>query len=356
MPKPIAVALGDIHLDTLIWTKLSGVTGDAFVGYKAFLAVAQRLHVPAVIVGDLFDVARPVPKLVRFHRECMDACAASKTPVYFIQGNHDKQQGAGWAAATHDWPVYIGDGQPFDLNGIQATGLDYAPIDEIEPQVRRVKTPLLFMHQAVKQALGFENAWNCDLEWVPECVKLTVLGDIHKPYDMRTGSDLPACYTGPGHARDIDEIGPKSVIVINDDLTYERVPIPSRQIKKFTVKTVKDVENAFRWMELAKPEGELRPLLWVAHTAEMAAEVSRLRSKCITDGLVLFNAERLIDGLEEAATAKVLFDDEADVSPQAMLRKIVDPEKDKALFGFVAELIDENIPLLDTIAKRKEAC
>lgn len=361
MPKPIAVALGDIHLDDRIWTKLSTVTGDADFGYAAFLAVAMRLKVPAIIVGDLFDVAKPPSSLIRLHRKYMDLCQRENIPVYVLQGNHDKVQQGGpdktiapWATASHDWPTYVGDGIPFTLSGIKATALDYASMDIIEPQVRKVDTPLLFLHQAVRQALGFENAWNCDLDWVPVAVKLTVLGDIHKPMDMPFPDGRKACYTGSGHARDIDQTGPKSVIVINDDLTYYREPIQSRFIKKFYIKSVKDVADADAWLPTVSKVGNMAPLLWLVHTAEMASHVSELRSRVLSSGAAIVHTESMIDDAEDVAQSIV--DDDEDISPTKLLSKIVNPEQEKELFSFIAELIDDRRALTDVISARKTTC
>lgn len=361
MPKPIAVALGDIHLDDKIWTRLSAITGDAEVGYAAFLAVALRLRVPAIIVGDLFDVPKPPSSLVKLHRKLMDTCQAASVPVFVLQGNHDKVQQVGvsgtvapWATASHDWPIYIGDGTPFKLGSHLATALDYASIDVIEPQIRRVTTPLLFLHQAVRQALGFENAWNCDLDWVPACVKLTVLGDIHKPMDMPFPDGRLACYTGAGHARDIDQTGPKSVIVINDDLTYYREPIPSRSIKKFYVRSVKDVDAVNAWIPTVSAVHKMPPLLWMVHTAEMAGHVSTIKSQVVSGGLIIVHTESLIDDAEpERPEIDV---DEDSVSPTHLLSRIVDPEKEKELFGFLSELIDDRRALADIINARKTPC
>lgn len=362
MPKPIAVALGDIHLDDKIWTKLSSITGDAELGYQSFLAVALRLKVPAVIAGDLFDVAKPPSSLVRLHRKYMDLCEAEGVPVLVLQGNHDKVQQAGvdkpvapWATASHDWPTYVGDGRPFKLGEVEATALDYASMDVIEGQIRRVTTPLLFLHQAVRQALGFENAWNCDLDWVPPTVKLTVLGDIHKPMDMPFPDGRLACYTGAGHARDIDQTGPKSVIVINDDLTYYREPIPSRSIRKFYVKSVKDIDSVNAWLPTVSAVHNLPPLLWMAHTAEMAAHVSTVRSQVVSDGRVIVHTESLIDDAEVPIAGESAAPDD-DISPGLLLSRIVDPEKDKELYGFLSELIDDRRQLTDVISSRKTAC
>jgi hypothetical protein len=362
MTKPIAVALGDIHLDDKIWTKLTSITGDAEVGYEAFLALATKLGVPAIIVGDLFDVVKPPSSMVRLHRRCMDYCEKQQTRVFVLQGNHDKVQSQGtgkpvvpWATASHDWPVYVGDGTTFRLGSHEATALDYASMDVIEQQVRRVKTPILFLHQAVRQALGFENAWNCDLDWVPQEVKLTVLGDIHKPMDMPFPDGRKACYTGVGHARDIDQTGPKSVIVIYDDLSYVRAPIPSRMIKKFYVRSVTDLDPVNAWLATAVTVHKLLPLLWVVHTAEMAGHVSSIRSKLAADGLVLMHTESIIDD-SEATPGTVVVEDDDDLSPTKLLSKIVDPEKEKELFSFIAELVDDRRELPSILTERKDAC
>jgi DNA repair exonuclease SbcCD nuclease subunit len=355
-PRPIAVALGDIHLDPLIWTRWSAVTGDSFLGYRSFLDVAARLQVPAIIVGDLFDVAKPTPDMVRFHRECMDLCQRQHVPVYALQGNHDKQPGRSWASATHDWPVYVGDGTPFRLSDdIQATALDYATLDEIEPLVRGVRTPVLFLHQAVKQALGFEHAWNCDLDWIPEEVRLTVLGDIHQPLDFVIGNGRRACYTGAGHARDITQVTDKSVVVIHDDLTYTRVPIPSRQIQRFEVRTQQDLDAAASWLSKAAVVGGLKPLAWLAASAEMAASCAELRSSEQTAGRALVVTERLSEDVVESETvAATIVDD--DISPVAQLSKMVPQEKDPELFGLISELIDDRQNMMDIITRRKSSC
>lgn len=353
MPTPIAVALGDIHLDDKIWTKLPSIAGDAETGYAAFLAVALKLKVPAVIVGDLFDVAKPLPSLIRLHRRYMDICQAEGVKVFVLQGNHDKQTSP-WATASHDWPVYVGDGTPFTLGAHQVTALDYASMDVIEAQMRRTTTPLLFLHQAVRQALGFENAWNCDLDWVPECVRLTVLGDIHKPMDFDLTGGRKACYTGAGHARDIDQTGPKSVIVINDDLSYYREPIESRLIKKLYVKSVKDIEDVNAWIAMTKTVQRLPPLLWLVHTAEMAGHVSTIRAQVASTGLVIVHTESLID--DEEVTGAAPIDDEDDISPAKLLTRIIDPEKEKEVFSFIAELIDDRRELQSIISDRKALC
>jgi hypothetical protein len=347
--KPIAVALGDIHLTNLIWTNINAVTGDAIVGYKSFLDVAHKLNVPAIIVGDLFDMSKPTSDLVELHRHAMDICKSNGTSVFVLQGNHDKQK-TPWATATHEWPAYVGDGSQFSLGEHKATALDYNSMDEIEPSIRNVKTPLLFLHQAAKQALGFENSWNCDLSWIPNCVKLTVLADIHKPFDFTLEGGRKACYTGPGHPREVPQIGQKSVVVIYDDLSYSRDPIPSRMIKVFQVKTLKDVAGVEEWLKKAKTVEGLVPFAWVYHTVEMFVPLIEIQRQCLASGKAIVYRGPLVEDETETPELKIS-DDEID--PQKLLAKLVDPEKDKELFSFTSEMMDDRREIIDVINARK---
>lgn len=355
MRTPIAVALGDIHLDNRIWTRIHGITGDSIVGYNAFLDVAQRLKVPAIIVGDLFDVAKPTPDIIDAHRKAMDKCAASKTPVYVLQGNHDKQY-MPWATATHEHPVYVGDGKIFTLGAHKAQAFDYAAIDEIEPQIRGAEADLLFLHQAVKQALGFENAWNADLEWIPDCVKLTVIGDIHKPMDFILSEQKTkrACYTGPGHPRDMDQVGPKSVVVIYDDLSYSREPIPSRCIKKFQVKTQSDVQDVESWLRSSPTVSGLIPFAWTQHNMDVLATLASLQRNIMAECKGFVYREPLIEN-EVSDDVLHATDVDDDITPQRLLSRIIKPD-DKELFGFLSEIIDERADLSDVILSRKDQC
>lgn len=351
--KPIAVALGDIHLDNRIWTKIHGITGDSIVGYNAFLDVAIRLGVPAVIVGDLFDVAKPPPDLVDAHRKAMDKCKAAGIPVYVIQGNHDKQL-LPWATASHEHPIYVGEGNLFQLGSHKAQAYDYMAMDEIEPLMKKATAEILFLHQAVRQALGFENAWNADLDWISDAVKLTVIGDIHKPMDFKLDDGRLACYTGAGHPRDIDQVGPKSVVVINDDRTYTRESIPSRHIKRFRVHDPTSLAEVQAWVENSPVVEGLEPFAWIFHTPEFLAALSLFQREMVVSHRAYVYREPLVLEDEEDSPTHVT-STEDDISPQALLTRIVKQE-DKELFSFVSALIDERTPLIDVLTTRKDAC
>ncbi len=234
--KPYFVALGDIHLNPRIWTNRPDVQGDALLGLQNVVDVGCRLGVPIVLVGDLYDHAEQRdPELMRSCQVELDRAHDKGLQVYAIQGNHDKRAVPWYLLHRH--VQHIGDGEAlcFKVDGPLVVGFDYDLHDRIRDKLLALSTAspmpkILFLHQAVKQALGFEGAWNCDLEWVPEGIPLTVMGDIHKEWSQRIRPGQEALYTGSGCARSVAEFGDRSITVVNEDLTWSREPVWTRQM------------------------------------------------------------------------------------------------------------------------------
>lgn len=348
MSKPAFVALGDIHLDTLIWKQISAVTGDALLGYESFLAKAIELKVPAVIVGDLFDATKPASGLIAFHRRMMDICAAEKIPVYFIQGNHDKQI-VPWASATHEHPIWVGNGQPFSIGSLTCVGFDYNLHDAIKEQIANMpKCDVLFLHQALKQALPFDGAWNCDLDWFTdeERCKLVVVADIHKPHNFPMSGDRRAYYTGPGHARDVDQLGPKSVLVVNDDLKVKRADIPYRHIETFKVQNKDDLEKLVGWLTTRPSDCALKPFAWIAHTVDMVDSMPKPSDY----PNIIFKMDpvaHLEDASFEDMTAPLTED--TLVTVPVLLAKLIDKTADKEAYELACTIMGSSSPIADII-------
>jgi len=363
MPEPIAVALGDIHLDPKIWSSIDAVRGDAELGYSEFIRVALQLGVPPVIVGDLFDTTKPTPDLVAIHRRQMDRCQKAGVPAYFIQGNHDLQS-TPWASALHDWPKYVGSGEPFQLGRRMALGFDYSHKEDIKASLEGSQKKLfpsdgkclLFLHQAVRQALGFENAWNCDLDWIPEQFGLTVIGDIHKTLDFELSSNRKACYTGSGHARDITQIGPKSCIVINDDLSYYRHPMAFRHIKKFVVVDEKGLADVQSWLSEAcasEEAGPLLPFAWIHHSPELNSAFSDIYKQFVETRKAIIHRDKVLD-IQDAEELEISQDTE-DISIPALLNTLVSSDKEPELHSFLLHLLEPTSNPVDVLLKKRES-
>ena len=210
-PKPSFLALGDIHLDPLIWRRHRDITGDAEASWMSFIDHAINLKIPIVIVGDLFDSIDPPTTMVQVFRESMEICQANGVEVFAIQGNHDKRLPIPWYCAVSPHPRHFGDGALTTINGIKTVGIDYSTQDVIQERLATITSQIdqnpvqvLFLHQAVKQGLKFQDAWNCDINWVPDAIPLVILGDLHAPIDIPRAKGH-ALYTGSSHPRSLAE-------------------------------------------------------------------------------------------------------------------------------------------------------
>lgn len=359
MKQPVFVALGDIHLESLIWCKYHHIRGDSFAAFRKFISDAIEWHVPLVLVGDIFNSVEPDPYYVTIFRHEMERCKEEDIPVYALQGNHDKRP-TPWYTAAHSWPQHIGDGEPVSIGGISCVGFDYAVRDSIEQSLLKLsklkrQPQVLFLHQAVRQALGFAGRWNCDLEWVPSGIPLTILGDIHTAWDQQIREGQWAYYTGASHPRNLRELCPKSYLMVYDDLSVDRNPIPSRVIGRFRVTADDQLGEVKSWLsssEVVSLEGyDLPPVAWVYFTPEYAEAIPRLRSEfehAIIVSEAIDSPEELDFDLDEESSDGDL------ISVADLLAKIVDPDGEAQAFSFILQLLEEGQSVMDIIREVRE--
>ncbi len=357
---PRFVALGDIHLSRFIWTKQQQITGDAFVGFRGFLDHAIRLNVPAVIVGDLFDVAKPDSDLIEFFRREMDRCASQDIQVYCIQGNHDKRH-VPWYTAVSPVPVHIGDGEMVDIVGIDCCGFDYALKDEIESRLAELtsrprKPRILFLHQAVRQALKFEGAWNCDLDWIPEGVELTIIGDIHREMEFTTRTGAKAYYTGASHARDIGQLGAKSCLLVSSDLSCSRLPIPYRHMRQFQVSWGVDIPQVTREiLEFANtpPVSPLETVVFISHSPDAAEQVQGIVGEVgKINGVLVVTNETSIASSIDPQVGPELDRDSLPTRPEIMGRVL--GQENRFSFQMALDLLEPTQDLPETIRDQRD--
>lgn len=348
MPSEIAfLALGDIHLDSCTWRKVKAVYGDGFRALESMAETAKSLNVPIVLVGDVFDVVNPPTEIVSQFRQIMATCRKAGIKVYAIQGNHDKTSPP-WYSAVDDWPIHIGDGKPVDINGISCLGFDYAIKDDITYYVKNVYKPAdcLFLHQAVKQVLDFDGAWNLDLNEVPKLFKLIIMGDIHKTYEFDLGH-VKAYYTGASHARSLDEIGGKSCIAVHRDITISRIPIAYREIKTFSVTDDDSLNELEAWLNSVNPEYPiLLPLAWVYSVPEFVVAASNLQTK-FQDKIIY--VQPVVDG--ESAKRIKLSADKGVTSLVDLLSRVVNADVDPELHSLCLQLLDKGADPMDVLGR-----
>jgi len=355
MANPAFIALGDLHLDFYIWRKFKQVKGDSFLGFTSLINRGIALGVPVVLVGDIFDTVEPDPAIIRFFRREMDRCRDNDVEVYAIQGNHDRRP-IPWYSAVHDWPIHIGDGEEVDINGIGCVAFDNMTRDKIEDAIMSLrdcvpKPDVLFLHQAVRQMLSFEGAWNCDLDWIPEGIPATIMGDIHKEWEHKIREGQKAYYTGSSHPREAPEIGSKSCIVVNDDLSVERLPIDYRPMTKLYVRSDKELEDLRSWVnEAVESNPKLPPFAWVVASPEKESDILEFRES-FEDGSVIIITEPFTfkDDIEDP-----IVDDEECLSIEALLSRFFDPDEEPKSYSFAADLLGQSKSVLDVIGERRD--
>lgn len=351
-------ALGDSHLDPLIWRSHHHITGDAFVAFAAFITQAIELNVPVVLVGDVFDSVDPDPVVIGFFRKQIDRCEEAMIDVYFIQGNHDKRL-TPWGAAVHHWPIYIGDGEPLEIRGIRVAGFDYNTRNRITESLvslgdRDPKPQVIFLHQAVRQFIAYTGAWNCDLRDVPPGIPLTILGDIHQEWEYQIREGQMAYYTNASHPRSNSEIGPKSFLLVHDDLSIERRPLPSRPIRIVRVSAPPHVEDLEAWLaEVTAQEHTLKPLVRLTCLTDLRADIERIMSTY--EGRALFTKEFITPSEMSVAFEDESVEIEQLIKVEDLLRNLVDPDTEPDAYDFVIALLDEGQSINDVIREYRES-
>lgn len=208
---------------------------------------------PLVIAGDLFDTNNPPAHLVQHVVQALETMTSQGLQVFVIQGNHDKDK-IPWACLAKGvvWANQV----EFQLGSLRAFGLDYNPLHIIEQHVLKIQNryDVIIVHQAFRQALPFEDAWNCDLDWFEGRTANVIAGDIHNVHApfFSTSKNVRGLYPGSTYMTSVTDNPNPSFLVIDDELDergfvpYERVVIPHRPFLKIVAQTPDDLERVFR--------------------------------------------------------------------------------------------------------------
>ncbi len=356
-PKPIFCALGDLHLDHLIWRAQRQVTGDAFVGLRSFLDIAASHKLPAVYLGDIFDTQDPDSSLVAMFRTEAERFHQNGSAQYFIQGNHDKRP-VPWCSAVCPYIQHVGDGTVHQIGGVSVVGYDYCSAAEIEASLadlssRRPIPDILLIHQAVRQVLPWEGAWNCDLDWVPDGVKLCLMGDIHKTQEVKMRNGGAAWYSGSSHARSVDEMGSKYCLVVHDDLSVAPVELNHRAMNRYLATPTSPLDQLLPKIEVDLREAEdrpsqrlLRPLVWIAYTEDQAGGVVEVQ-RLVHDRAILVE-QKLCFRVDQEVASQPSTDEVPTM--QSLLDQLLDRARDPLAHQLTQALLDPTQDLQETIS------
>lgn len=261
-------------------------------------------EIPLVIGGDLFHRARPESWLLDKANTVLRRMPQGS--VWAIQGNHDIDPEFPWF--SHCQVGHL-DQRTVEIGGYQVYGLDYAPSQKTAERLLNVpEVDILVCHQALKQGLGFEQAWNMDLNWVqPQKVRYLLMGDLHRVYQtLRSDDDqVTALYSGVQYATKADEVGQHSLIRVFDrpedfpqDLPFSRIPLRERPMMRLSIENeeqfnqvIPQIEDFVQQDDQTLPQELRQPILILRYYKDIDGIEHLVRELC--QGRTIFISDAL---------------------------------------------------------------
>jgi len=330
----------DLHLTPTIWKDMPSMQGDSYAALDQIVAVctAEGSKATLLLSGDIFDKSRPDSESVERFRMAMDRLSVNGVQVYAIQGQHEKADPP-WATALGS-VTYVGDGTPFEVDGLRIVGLDYTNSPDLQKTLKGLKkVDLLMIHQMAKQAIDIEGAWNFDIDWVNKSVKLILAGDYHG--FLNTGR---LYYPGATHFRKIDEIDDKFFLRVETAPKLKVIPQrlwtrPVLQVRAInddqldeSIKLIMDANLK----EADRPTEIELPLVVARYSPNVKDVVPRIEEACLKRSFLLRLKPLVGDAQDDTHTELP----QAAATLHGCLDAIVDRGTDEELHSFVSALLD----------------
>lgn len=227
------------------------VSGDSYASFDQLIEFCEQ-HKPEALVlgGDIFDAPSPDAVSVRrFITGVLRLCEAG-IPVLAVQGQHGRSRQLSWTSIV-DCVTELDPLPLFRVGSFVIKGLDNRTPADLEIALKTIDPSVntLVLHQACKGSLpdrDGQQSWNFDPAWVPDHIRLVLMGDVHRPWEVHRpstkGHTIPMVYSGSIAMQSIEEMPSKSFLVVNADFTYTRVPLKTRYFDKLELKYSADKE------------------------------------------------------------------------------------------------------------------
>lgn len=315
--------------------------GDAYFGLKQIVDFCIEKEAEALLLGgDVFNTKHPDSLSVKvFQRELNRLIPGCR--VIANQGQHDKSSPP-WTTlcdrVEHHTDKLVNitvDGQQYELYVLDNSSSDWVK-NRLEDLELLCGCDIIMLHQALRQVISYEGAWNLDVEWIPKNVKLVLLGDLH--VEAAVGK---CYYSGSTHIRAMDENPDKSFISVHSQdgaLVVKRHPLETRMTCASTILTEADLEAVIQSLETLPDTNELpdmRPVV-LARVAPNVPEAYVKLSKACSDHDVHLRIRDLVLNADKTQTGVVVSDN---ASIERCLDMAVDREKSPELHSFLLRLL-----------------
>ena len=234
--------------------------------------------------GDLFQSTHPHAEDVKFFRAQMQLMKDAGLPVYYVQGQHDFSDPP-WPDALCDALTWVNN-KAFTIEpGINIFALDHMKPAQLEETLKNVPTNcnVVMLHQLARQVFPLEGTWDFDVAWLPEHVKVAIMGDYHQPVEFKWGQNNVGFYTGSMHVQSIDEPKEKSFVMAgltnSGAFQYQRIPLITRAYFNYPINSEGELDALVRWLNAydVAAEAKARGILWDA-IKQPVVEVPHLTS------------------------------------------------------------------------------
>lgn len=335
MPKPILAFCADLQARESAYRSVRELKGDDLYALSQVVDYCNRnwdrgepLHmimggdqVDTPTIGDEHTVAlRKVLRGIPGHR-CL-----------YVDGNHERGfkrlslEGGDAAVAQ---PM---EGRVFDIAGYKVAGYNWRTRRQWESYLeanKLVEADILVLHGFASQvvpALGLppDEAPLCDmdLEWFDGKYKIVLMGDIHMSWDWRGPKGTRFLYSGSMWMHRLGEPEAKSFLVVNDDLSIEKVPFRCRPFLKTEMKSKEDIARIQIWLDncselpyvsdMQQHMGSILPRLHITipseMTSELAAAIERFKQRAFLFEKVDISHDRDLTEVKGSLSEKVDLD------------------------------------------------
>ena len=253
------LVVGDLHCKKQIWAGRPDIRGDVESTIRQLVEVVRdRQGEPrigtVVFAGDTFDDPYPMDEVVRTLQKAVQELHAMEVFCLGITGNPGHDQGTDWLNVCGIRNAVVPSLLP--LEGVPTYLIPFTADTEALQKTLAQCPPdakLLIGHQMGRWIIDIPGRWNLDPEWLPAWIKLAVFGDSHMPSEHKVG-DKTLIYTGSLYPLGLDELSPRSFLVLNEGLSYCRIPVKNRRI------VYRDILGASQLQsDLAKLVADLKP-------------------------------------------------------------------------------------------------
>lgn len=348
----------DTHIAHHAWASMPDVCEDAYHSYNQIIDWCCKNKPQALILGgDIFDHT-PTPIDVKVFLIGIDRLRQAKIPVLAIQGQHGRYRDLSWTSVI-DWVDDLEQIPYCKIGKFVIAGLDNRPPEELKQAIQTKCTPavnVLVLHQLCRGTVherDGQQAWDFDPDWLPETLELVLMGDFHQEWETQKvtsqGVCIPIVYNGSTCMQSVNEPIRKSFLVVNDDFSYQRIPLETRYFE--TIRLSSPTQNGANELQAA---------------AKRLRELPKGSLVQIRFDPQLPDVEKTLKGSNPDVHLMLRpYTPEVELNPrtldiqsttlEACLSQIVDRDKEPNFHSFMLDLLRSK-DLNQTLARYRDAC